>query len=174
MVWLKNAIHGIELKEGSKPIRSRPNRLSCEEDDYLKNELKSFVNLGIIKSSSGKWSSPILFVKKKGGELRMVVDYRKLNEMTIKDAYPLPHIDDIFSSLGGAQIFSTMDAARGFWKIPLDEEAKELSGFVTKYGTYEFQVMPFGLTNAPSTFQRTMTNTLSDFIGEFVLVSLMI
>lgn len=151
-----------------EPIRSRPYRLTWEEEKYLQEELTRLLDLGLISPSNGQWTSPIFFVKKKDGQLRLVVDYRKLNERTVKDAYPLPQIDNLLDSMGGAKIFSTLDAASGYWQIPMTEEASERSGFVCPFGTFTWNVMSFGLTSAPSTFQRTMNTILQSFIGRFV------
>lgn len=151
-----------------EPIRSRPYRLTWEEEKYLQEELTRLLDLGLISPSNGQWTSPIFFVKKKDGQLRLVVDYRKLNDRTIKDAYPLPQIDNLLDSMGGARVFSTLDAASGYWQIPLSKEASERSGFVCPFGTFTWNVMSFGLTSAPSTFQRTMNTILQRFIGKFV------
>jgi hypothetical protein len=132
--------------------------------------LDQLLNLGLIRPSDGKWSSPVLFVSKKDGSLRFCVDFRKLNAKTVRDTYPLPHIDELLDSLGGAKIFSTLDAASGFWQTAMDPDSISKTGFVTKFGTYEFVVMPFGLTVAPFTFQRTMNNILREWIGVFVLI----
>ncbi|KAJ8651318.1 hypothetical protein O0I10_013191 [Lichtheimia ornata] len=161
--------HHIPLHDFT-PVRSKPYRLTWEEEEHLRKELATMTDLGLIRPSKGTWTSPIFFVRKKSGELRLVIDYPQLNSKTMKDAYPLPHLDDLLGSMAGAQIFSTLDAASGYWQIPLAQEAIELSGFVTKYGTYEFTVMPFGLTSAPACFQRTMTSILGPFIGKFVFV----
>lgn len=151
-----------------EPIRSRPYRLTWEEESHLRKELTRLLDLGLISPSNGQWTSPIFFVKKKDGQLRLVVDYRKLNERTIKDAYPLPQIDNLLDSMGGACFFSTLDAASGYWQIPMSKEASERSGFVCPFGTFTWNVMSFGLTSAPSTFQRTMNTILQAFIGKFV------
>ncbi|KAG2190968.1 hypothetical protein INT47_007113 [Mucor saturninus] len=154
----------------SEPIRSRPYRLTWEEDESLKRELDNLLALGLIRPSRGLWTSPVFFVRKRDNTLRLVVDYRKLNQVTIKDAFPLPHIDDLLDSLGGSSLFSTLDAASGYWQVPVAEESIERTGFVTRQGTFEFTVMPFGLTSAPSTFQRTMSMILGEYIGDFVYV----
>lgn len=162
--------HSISLMDDSKKVKSRPYRLSWEEENHMKKELDTMLEEGLIRKSDGSWTSPIFFVKKKGGELRMVIDYRRLNLMTVKDAFPLPHIDDLLAALGGATIFSTLDAASGFWQVAMQDESVNKTGFTTKFGTFEFLVMPFGLTNAPSTFQRLMTGILGDVVGDFAMV----
>jgi hypothetical protein len=166
---VRGAAHSIPL-EGGAPIRSKPYRLTWEEEAHMREEIATMLELGLIRPSNGLWTSPVFFVKKRGGALRMVIDYRRLNDMTLKDAFPLPHIDDLLDSFGGARVFSTLDAASGFYQIPMSGESIEKTGFVTKTGTYEFVTMPFGLTSAPSTFQRVMTNLLRDYIGDFVCV----
>lgn len=152
------------------PIRSKPYRLSWEEDKHLKEEIDKLLSFGLIRPSQGKWSSPVFFVKKKDGSLRLVIDYRRLNKLTVKDSFPLPHIDDLLDSLGGARWFSTLDAASGYWQVPLADDAIEKTGFVCKYGTYEWLVTPFGLTTAGETYQRMMSTILAPFIGDFVYV----
>ncbi|KAG0851247.1 hypothetical protein G6F16_013968 [Rhizopus arrhizus] len=123
------------------------------------------LDLGIIRpSKSGAYSSPCFFVKKKDGSRRMVLDYRKLNQMTVSNAYPLPLISELLDSLGGAKFFTTMDMAFGYWQVPMAEDSIEKTGFVTKKGIYEFLVMPFGLTSAPSTFQAMMNSILGEYI----------
>ncbi|KAG1168581.1 hypothetical protein G6F71_009002 [Rhizopus microsporus] len=152
------------------PIRSKPFRLTWEEEKHLKKELQEMLDLGLIRPSNGTWTSPVFFVKKKDGSLRLVIDYRKLNKMTIKDAFPLPLIDELLDALGGATIFSTLDAASGYWQVPMAQNSISKTGFVTKHGTFEFNVMPFGLTSAPATYQRMMTSLLQEYIGKFVMV----
>ena len=152
------------------PIRSKPYRLTIDEEDSLKEELDTLLELGIIRPSNGRWTAPVFFVPKKNKKLRLVVNFQRLNAVTIKDGYPLPHIEEVLDSLGGSRFFSTLDAASGFWQVEMDQNSMEKTGFVTKFGTYEFTVMPFGLTSAPSTFQRMMTNILQSFIGKVVYV----
>ena len=112
----------------------------------------------LIEPSTSPFGAPILFVEKKTGELRMVVDYRSLNKITVKNRYPLPRIDDLFDKLFSAQYFSCLSAASGFHQILLKDEAEPKTAFRTPFGHYQFRVLPFGLTNAPATFQAVMNN----------------
>lgn len=163
--------HHIPLNtEKPEPIRSRPYRLTWNEEDYLKKEIKKMLDLNLIKPSDGLWCSPCFFVKKNNGKLRLVIDYRRLNQMTVKSGYALPIIDQLLDRLGGHQYFSVIDCASGFWQIPLEESCKQYTGFVTTQGCYEFNVMPFGLTSASSTFQKMMNTLLAPYVGDFVFI----
>ncbi|KAG1257677.1 hypothetical protein G6F68_009191 [Rhizopus microsporus] len=162
--------HIIELKNPNELIKTKPYRLTWEEDTHLKEELKQLLEKGLIRPSKGRWTSPVFFVQKKDKGLRLVVDFRKLNKNTKKMVYPLPHINELLDSLGGATVFSTLDAASGYWQVPLHEDSIEKTGFITKYGTYEFLVMPFGLCTASDTYQRMMSSLMAPFIGRFVFV----
>ena len=160
--------HKINLKAGAKPIKQRAYRLSKLKSDILKEELTKLIEKGLIEPSYSEWSSPVVLVPKKNGKWRMCVDYRKVNDATIKDSYSLPYIDEIFDSLHGAKIFSTMDLYSGYHQILMEEDSIEITSFTTKFGNYQFKVMPFGLTGAPATFQREMNHILFPFIGKFV------
>jgi hypothetical protein len=126
----------------------------------------------LIRPSNSPWTSPVVLVKKKNGKLRFCVDYRKLNNVTKKDAYPLPRIDEMLNTLAGSHWFSTLDLASGYWQVAMHPRDKEKTAFVTRYGTYEFNVMPFGLCNAPATFQRLMDRVYEGIAWKFVVVYL--
>ena len=111
-------------------------------------------------------------MEKKDGKKRFCIDYRKLNEVTKKDAHPLPRIDEMLESLVGAKWFSTLDLASGYWQVEMDPKSREKTAFTTKYGIYEFNVMPFGLTNVPATFQRLMNWVLYPLLEKGVIVYL--
>ena len=116
--------------------------------------------IGIIQESNSRWSSPTVLVKKKDGTTRFCIDYRRLNQVTKIDAYPLPHIEDSLNTLGGARFFCSLDLASGYWQVEMDAADRERTAFVTQGGLYEFRVMPFGLVNAPATFERPMERIL--------------
>ncbi|GBN43724.1 Retrovirus-related Pol polyprotein from transposon 297 [Araneus ventricosus] len=130
------------------------------------------VDNGIIEESSGPWASPIVLVKKKDGSTRFCVDYRKLNEITIKDSYPLPRIDDTLDALNGSQWFSTLDLKSGYWQVEIQPEDKEKTAFTTRQVLWQFKVMPFGLCNGPATFKRLMETVLRGLTSDACLVYL--
>lgn len=114
----------------------------------------------------------MVIVRKKGGDSRLCIDYRKLNAVTKADSYPIPRIDDMLETFSGANWFTTLDLASGYWQIAMEEEDIEKTAFITPFGLYEFKVMPFGLAYAPGTFQRLMNWILHDYLGQFVAVYL--
>ena len=115
--------------------------------------LRDMLKQGVIEPASSPWSSPTVIVRKKDGSPRFCVHYRQLNAITKKDARPLPRIDDTLDALSGAQWFSTLDLASGYWQVEIDPADREKTAFGTSFGLHQFKVMPFGLCNAPSTFQ---------------------
>eukprot|EP00833_Pecoramyces_ruminatium_P003578 jgi/Orpsp1_1/1177610/evm.model.c7180000062132.1 len=165
--------HSIQLVENCKPLKQRSYRLSKAKADILKQELSKLINKKLIVPSHSTWSSPIILVPKKNGKWRLCVDYRKLNELTIKDAYSLPFIEEILFSVGGdIQAISTIDLFSGYHQIPMKQEDIDKTCFTTMYGNYNFVVMPFGLTNAPATFQREMNRIFFPLIGKCMFVYL--
>lgn len=142
------------------PIRQRPRRMPIGKRDIEKKEVQRMLESGIIEPSNSPWASNIVLVKKKDGKTRFCVDYRMLNDVTAKDAYPLPRVDDCLDSLAGSKWFGSMDLNSGFWQINMSTEDKEKTAFLTSLGLYQFTVMPFGLVNSPSTFERLMENVL--------------
>lgn len=146
--------------------------MSQDELVEIKRQLSEYLEKGWIRPSASPYGSPVLFVRKKDGSLRMCIDYRALNKQTKIDSYPLPRIDEIFDRLSKAQYFSKLDLAQGYHQIAMAEGHEFKTAFTCRYGTYEFTVMPFGLTNAPSTFQRLMNNVFSDVLDQYVTVYL--
>ena len=138
------------------PIRQQARRIpSCKRQE-VHQLLEDMLAHKVIQPSSNPWASPVVLVKKKDGSTRFCIDYRKLNSIPRKDAYPLPRIDDTLDTHSGAQWFSTLDLLSGYWQVEVAEQDKPKTAFATREGLYEFNVMPFGLCNAPTTFQRLM------------------
>ena len=156
----------------SQPIRRRPYRQPFHVRQEVERHVQNMLDSDVIKPSSSPWSSPIIMVPKKDGTFRFCVDFRHLNEVTIKDAFPLPRVDETLESLGGARYFSTLDLASGYWQVELDPESQPKTAFTTRSGHYEFQVMPFGLCNAPATFQRLMEMVLRGLNWDVCLIYL--
>ena len=115
---------------------------------------------GNVEPSDGPWSSPVVLAKKKDGSLRFCVEYRKVNAITRKEAYPLPQVDDTLDTLGGSKFFTTLDLASGYWQVEVTAEDRPKTAFSTPEGLYQFKVMPFRLCNAHATFQRLMDRVL--------------
>ncbi|TIA68013.1 hypothetical protein E3P91_04182 [Wallemia ichthyophaga] len=164
--------HGIELVDGAKPPSRSPYRLSFTEQDELKKQLKQLVDSKLIRPSTSPYGSPVLFVRKKSGELRMCIDYRALNNITIKNRYPIPRMDEILDQLAPARYFSKLDLTSGYWQMRIKDEDVPKTAFTSKFGHYEFMVMPFGLCNAPSSFQYLMNSIFQDLLDEYVVVYL--
>ena len=168
----RNVDHAIDLLPGSSPPNKPVYRMNPAELEELKKQLAQLQEQGLIRPSTSPFGSPIIFVKKKNGSLRLCVDYRALNNITVKNKYPLPRIDDLLDRLHGAKIFSKIDLAAGYHQIRLREEDIPKSAFRTRYGHFEYTVLAFGLCNAPATFMRMMHEILMDGLDDFVIVFL--
>ncbi|KAK8939259.1 hypothetical protein KSP39_PZI011311 [Platanthera zijinensis] len=160
----------IQVIEGAAPIAKTPYRMAPKELAELKIQLQELLDKKFIRPSTSPWGAPVLFVKKKEGSLRLCVDYRELNKLTIKNKYPLPRIDDLFDQLVGARIFSKIDLRSGYHQLRIREEDVFKTAFSTRYGHFEFVVMPFGLTNAPAAFMALMNSVFKAFLDQFVIV----
>ena len=149
----KSVQHEIVAKYG-RPVRCGPRRLA--QDCLRKKQkcVKDMLTGGQIEPSDSPWASPVVLVTKKDGLTCFCVEYRRLNSLTVKHAYPLPRIYDSLRPLGNQQWFSTMDLPSGYWQVAMSPEAKRKAAFVTNEGLFQFRVMPFGLCNAPATFTK--------------------
>jgi hypothetical protein len=160
----------IELKPGTAPISRISYRMPPNELAELKTQLQDLLEKGFIRPSSSPWGCPAIFVKKKDQTLRMCVDYRPLNEVTIKNKYPLPQIDILFDQLTGARVFSKIDLRSGYYQIRIRPEDIPKTTFTTRYGLFEYLVMSFGLANAPAHFTYLMNSIFMPELDKFVLV----
>jgi hypothetical protein len=142
--------HEIELVPGTIPIFKRPYRMTANQLAELKEQLQELLDKGYIRPSASPWGAPIIFVPKKDGTQRMCVDYRSLNEVTIKNKYPLPWIDDLFDQLKGACVFSKIDLRSRYHQLKIRATNIPKTAFITRYGLYEYTVMSIGLTNTPT------------------------
>ena len=155
------------------PFKDRYTRIPPSQFEPLRKLLKNMEEVGAIRKSNSPWSSSIVLVKKKDGNLQFCIDLRKLNARMIKDAYALPRIDETLDYLAGSKWFSALDLKLGYWQVELDEESKPLTAFTAgPLGFYECERMPFGATNAPATFQRMMEMCLGDLHLNWCLIYL--
>ena len=156
----------------AKPVDRRAFKMSPLELAELRSHLKELLSLGLIQPSSSPWGAPVIFCKKKDGSLRMCIDYRALNQLTIRNTNPLPRIDECMDQLKGASHFTSLDLKSGYHQIRIHPDDVPKTGFNTRYGKFEFLTLPFGLCNAPPSFQAWMNDLLGDLIDKFILVYL--
>ncbi|GBG92518.1 hypothetical protein CBR_g55791 [Chara braunii] len=164
--------HEIILEVGVMPPKGCIYRMSEEELTVLRAQLDDLLDRGWIRPSSSPYGAPVLFVRKKNKDLRLCIDYQRLDTQTIKNAGPLPRIDDLLERLGSAKYFSKLDLKSGYHQISIRPQDRYQTAFKTRYGHFEWVVMPFGLTNAPATFQAAMTTEFHAVLDRFVLVYL--
>ncbi|GBG83466.1 hypothetical protein CBR_g37178 [Chara braunii] len=164
--------HRIEIEPGSRTPKGAVYRMSPRELEELRKLLDELLEKGWIRPSSSPFGAPVLFVPKKEGELRMCIDYRGLNAITVKNAELLPRMDDLLDRVQGCKYFSKIDLKSGYHQIEVHPDDQYKTAFRTRYGHYEFIVMPFGLTNAPATFQRCMNDLFRPWLDKFVVVYL--
>ena len=161
---------GIELHHGTSPISMTPHKMTLVELQELRVQLQELLDKGFIKPNTSPWGTPILFAKKKDKTLRLCIDCRQLNRVTIKNRYPLPRIDDLFDQLRGERVYSKIDLRTGCHQLRVRETDIPKTAFKTRYGHFEFTVMPFGLTNAPTTFMDLMHRVFQPYLDQFVVV----
>ena len=159
----------INLKNNSILFYGPLYPLTELERDELKKQLKELLDKGFIRKSTSPAGAPVLFVRKKDGTLRLVIDYRKLNEMTIRNSYPLPLISELLDRVKGAKVFTKLDLKSAYNLVRIKEGDEYKTAFRTRYGHFEFLVMPFGLKNAPATFQHFINDVLSEYLDDFVI-----
>ena len=164
-------LHDIDT-EGATPVKQAPRRQPIAHKEEVEKQIEELKQKGLIEPSTSPWSSPVVIVKKKDGTSRFCIDYRELNSVTRKDAYPLPRTDETLDSLRGAAWFSTLDLLSGYWQVRMTERAKEASAFVVREGLFQWKVMPFGLCNAPATFERVMEAILRGLHWSICLIYL--
>ncbi|KAL4284532.1 hypothetical protein GQ457_16G016040 [Hibiscus cannabinus] len=136
----------------------------------LKRKLEELQSKGFIRPNTFPWGAPVLFVKKKDGSMRLCIDYRQLNRVTIKNKHPLPRIEDLFDQFKDASIFSKIDLRSGYYQMRVKDADVPKTAFRTRYGHFEFLVMPFGLTNAPAALMDLMNRIFKPYLDKFVVV----
>jgi hypothetical protein len=168
----RNAVSEIKLVPGTQPIYKSPYRMAPKEQVELRRQLDDLLAKGFLRPSKSPWAFPVLFMEKKDGSKTLCVDYRALNQVTIKNKYPLPHIDVLFEPLRGVKVFSKIDLDSGYHQLRIREEDIEKTTFSTGYGQYEYVVMSFGLTNETSAIMEAMNGMLLEYLDDFVVVFL--
>ena len=161
---------GIELHHGTLPIFMTPHRMAPVELQELRVQLQELLNKGFIRPSTSPWALRFCLRKRKDKTLRLCIDYRQLNRVTIKNRYPLPRIDDLFDQLRGVRVYSKIDLRTGYHQLRVRDTDIPKTAFRARYGHFEFTVMPFGLTNAPAAFMDLMHRVFQPYLDQFVVV----
>jgi len=169
---IRGVEHRIRLKPGSVPVRQHPYKAGPLAREREKAEVERMRSMGVTEPSTGEWASPVVMVPKPDVSVRFFIDYRKLNLMTVKDANPIPRMDECIDSLGDASVFSTLDCNARYWQIQVAEEDKHLAAFTCHSGAWQCVHLPFGLCNAPATFHRAMDMILEGVKWQICLVCL--
>ena len=164
--------HAIELELGAKPLVFPPYRMTPLYLEELRRQLNELLDVGYIHPSKSPYGALVLSQKKHDGFLRLCINYWALNKITIKNKYPIPHIDDLFDQLGNARYFTKLDLRSGSYQVHIVKGDEPKTACVTRYGSFKFLVMSFGLTNAPTTFCTLMSKVLTPFLDRFMVVYL--
>lgn len=164
--------HRLRLKPGAKPVHLNPYRMVPHTRQLAREQIDNMVAMKVVEPSSSEWASPIVLIPKSDGTPWFCIDYRRLNEQTVKDTYTLPSMEDCLDSLGAAQFFSTLDCNAGYWQIPIAAEDRHLTSFTCHCGTHQCTRLPLGLCNAPATFQGAIDMVLSGVKWQYALVYL--
>ena len=162
--------HSIRLVPSVQPFRLKPYRYTPSQKDEIEKQVAHLLKSNMIQESTSPFASPTLLVKKKSGEWRLCVDYRRLNAYTVKNKFPMPIVEELFEELYGAAWFTTLDLRSGFHQILVTPEDQYKTAFQTHHGHYEYLVMPYGLTGAPATFQSIMNHVLAPLLRKCVMV----
>ena len=160
--------HDIDTGD-TRPIKQSPRRPPISARDVEDEILDEMLEAGVIEPSNSEWASPVCLVKKKDGTYRFCIDYRRVNAVSRRDAFPIPDIQDALVNLRGSKYYITMDLLSGYWQLPMSDRAKERSAFCTKRGLFQFTRMPFGLSGAPRSFCRLMSISLRDLLWKICL-----
>ena len=169
-------VHDVDVGD-ALPIRQHPYRMNPEKTALVDKEIQYMLQNGLIKHSNSPWSSPVVLVKKDHDQYRLCFDYRKLNNVSKPDNYPIPRVDDCIDAVGNSTYITKFDMLKGYWQVGMTPRAQEMSAFVTPRGLYECVVMPFGMRNSASTFQRLMNIITKDikncvvYIDDIVIYS---
>ena len=161
--------HDVDVGD-AKPIKQHPYRLNPLKAEIMDKEIQYMLENDLIEESVSDWSSPCILIPKPDGSSRFCTDYRKVNDITKSDTFPIPRVDDCIDKIGSATYISTFDLLKGYWQVPLTERAKDISAFVTPSGLYRYKVMPFGMKNSGATFQRMMNKVLAGVKGAGVYI----
>jgi predicted aspartyl protease len=159
----------IETVEGEKPPSIPPYKMSGHELEHLSKLIKELLDKKLIRPSESPYGAPVILIRKKDGSFRLCLDYRKLNDITVKNAYGLPRVDEMFDRLSGAKIFTQLDCQSGYWQIRVKESDISKTAFRSRVGHYEWMVMPQGVTNGPATFSALMQHIFSDIIDKYFI-----
>ena len=162
--------HDVQLLPGTSPIRQAPYRLNPQKRHQMQKEVGYLLDQGLAVPSKSPWASPCLLVPKEDGQQRFCTDYRRVNAVTVPDAYPLPRVDDLIDEVGQARYITKLDLLKGYYQIPLTEDAQQISAFITPFGLFQYLVAPFGMRNCPATFQRAMNTLVQGLEGVSVYI----